>query len=197
MGRKSNARERRDQIIWGLYRCLASNGHEKVTVKMIAESAGLPAGVIHYYFKSKDEIVSTMAEAIVEKYEAALHSRIQESGDIRERVDVVIDFLVDFVFDRDLNRVFHNLIQMAFERRFLHGVMKRMLENYREQVAGVLIEAGAGIDAPYLGAALVAITEGFSVQLMVDPEVFNPSEIRQLLSQAVRFRLPVLDTDSG
>lgn len=189
MGRKSNAPQRREQIIWALFDCLSEKGHEKVTIKEIAAQAKLPPGVIHYYFKSKDEIVSKLAEAILEKYSNILYSRLAEATSSEQRIDFIIDFLVDLIFDRPLNRAFYNLIQMAFEREQLHKVMKTMLKNYREKLAEVFIEAGAGQDSPILGAALVAVTEGFSVQLMVDPRAFKKADVRQLIAVAVRDRL--------
>ena len=189
MGRKSNAPKRREQIVWALYDCLAEKGHEKVTIKEIAAQANLPPGVIHYYFTSKDEIVSILAEAIIEKYSKILDSRVSEASSSEQRIDFIIDFLVDLIFDRPLNRVFYNLIQMAFEREQLHQVMKTMLKDYREKLAEVFIEAGAGQYSPLLGAALVAVTEGFSVQLMVDPKAIKRADVHQLITQAVRDRL--------
>ncbi|UCD33293.1 MAG: TetR/AcrR family transcriptional regulator [Desulfobacterales bacterium] len=189
MGRKSNAPKRREQIVWALYDCLAEKGHEKVTIKEIAAQANLPPGVIHYYFKSKDEIVSILAEAIIEKYSKILDLRVDEASSSEQRIDLIINFLVDLIFDRPLNRVFYNLIQMAFEREQLHQVMKTMLKDYREKLAEVFIEAGAGQYSPLLGAALVAVTEGFSVQLMVDPKAIKRADVDKFITQAVRDRL--------
>ena len=75
MGRKSSAPQRREQIVWALYECLAERGQEKVTIKEIAAQAGLAPGVIHYYFKSKDDIIAGLAEAIVEKYSRMIDER--------------------------------------------------------------------------------------------------------------------------
>ena len=41
-----------------------------------------------------------------------------------------------------------------------------------------------------LGAALVAVTEGFSLQCLVDPKAFKRDEVRQLISQAVENAFP-------
>jgi DNA-binding transcriptional regulator YbjK len=185
MGRKSNAPQRREQIIWALYECLSKKGHEKVTIKEIATKANLPSGVIHYYFKSKDEIVSMLAEAITEKYSKILEEVIAKANSIEQRIESLIDFLVDSIFDYSLNRVFYNLIQMAFEREQLHEVMKKMLMNYRKELALRLEEASAGQESHFLGAALVAIVEGFSVQLMIDQKILKKSDVRQLIVRAV------------
>jgi DNA-binding transcriptional regulator YbjK len=190
MGRKSNASQRRDQIVWALYDCLAEKGHEKVTVKAIAVQAGLPAGVIHYYFASKDDIVSNLAEAIVEKYSKLLDESISEASTTEQRIESAIDFIVDIlIFNRPLNRVFYNLIQMAFERKAVGRVVKNMFTEYRERLARVFEEAGAGRQSQVLGAALVAVTEGFSLQSLVDPGVFERDDVRRLIAQAVRDRL--------
>ena len=190
MGRKSNAHKRREQIIWALYDCLVEKGHEKVSVKEIAAQAGLPSGVIHYYFSSKDDIVSSLAEAIVDKYSTMLNERLIEAASVEQRIEYVTDFIVDIlIFNRPLNRVFYNLIQMTFERKALGKVVKKMFKDYRERLAGIFKEAGVGRESKMLGAALVAVTEGFSAQLIVDPRAFKKIEVRQLIAQAVRDRL--------
>ena len=99
--------------------------------------------------------------------------------------------MMELIFNHALNRVFYNLIQMAFERTELVEVIREMLRNYRKRLGEVMEEAGGGADSPFLGAALVAVTEGFSVQLMVDPKAFRKSEVRRLLRQAINDRLSV------
>ena len=88
MGRKSNAPQRREQIVWALYDCLVEKGHEKVSVKEIAARADLPSGVIHYYFSSKDDIVSNLAEAIVDKYSSMLDERLIEAITADQRIEL-------------------------------------------------------------------------------------------------------------
>ena len=185
MGRKSIASERRDQIIWALYDCLSEKGHEKVTIKVIAGQAKLAPGVIHYYFQSKDEIISSLAEAIIEQYSKTLDSRVAEAESTEQQIENTIDFIVDLIFNRSLARVFYNLIQMTFERKFLENVMKKMFNDYRQQCANIFKEAGVGQESSLLGGALVAIIEGFTVQLMADPKAFKKAYVRQLISKTV------------
>jgi TetR/AcrR family transcriptional regulator, regulator of biofilm formation and stress response len=190
MGRKSNAGKRQDEIIWALYDCLAESGHEKVTVKEIARKANLAPGVIHYYFCSKDEIVASLANAIVDKYSSLMVEKIEAANSVEEKIAFAIDYIVDtLVFNPPLNRVFYNLLQMAYEREELSNVVREMFRNYRRLLVKIFEEANAGRESRMLGGALVAITEGFSVQLMIDPEAFRPDEIRLLLTHAINDRL--------
>lgn len=187
MGRKSNAPQRREEITWALYECLATKGHEKVTTKEIAAQAKLPPGVIHYYFKSKDEIVSTLAQAIVNKYSHQLELCLSDGSSESQRLDSAINFIVDkLIFNPPLNRVFYNLIQMSFERTELRGVMKHMLQDYRKRLAQFFSEAGISGSGYSLGAALVALSEGFSLQLMVEPEAISRTDVHRLILQTLQ-----------
>lgn len=186
MGRKSNAAEKRDQIIWALYECLVEKGHEKVTIKEIATTAGLPPGVIHYYFKNKDEIIATLATAIIDIYSAELQMHLKSGSSPEQRIEIAIAFLIDrLIFNRSLGRVFYNLIQMAFERDELNIVVKDVFKNYRNQFSEIFQAAGGGTESKMRGALLVALAEGFALQLMVDPTAFKREAVYRAIRKAV------------
>jgi len=186
MGRKSIAHKRREQILWALYDCLSEKGHEKVTIKVIAGQAKLAPGVIHYYFQSKDEIVSVLAEAIIEKYGNIFDLRLNEAGLNEQPIDILIDFLVDIILDHPLNHAFYNMVQMSFEREQLQTVMQKMLDSYRNKLSEAIIKSGANRDNPLLGAALLAVTEGTTLQVLMDPKAFKRDDVRQIISAAVQ-----------
>ena len=78
---------------------------------------------------------------------------------------------------------------MTFERKALGKVVKKMFKDYRERLADVFREAGAGSESNMLGAMLVALAEGISAQLVVDPRAFRKADVRQLIAQAIRVHL--------
>ena len=191
MTRKNNAAERRDQIIWALYDCLSEKGHEKITIKVIADKAKLPSGVIHYYFKNKDEIISTLAEAIIKKYSQILDVRVTDAETIEPQIEYTTDFIVDIIFNRSLARVFYNLIQMTFERKFMENVMKKMFYSYRKQCENIYKKAGLVQGIEFAGGELVAIIEGFTVQILINPKTFKKADVHQTISTTIWNRLIV------
>jgi len=186
MGRKSNFEQRRAEIVWALYDCLAEQGHEKVSIKAIAARAGLPHGVIHYYFKSKEGIISDLAQKLVDRYSEKLEARLAKARTARDEISIAVDYIVDeLIFNQPLNRVFYNLIQMAFERESLHGVMTEMFRVYRRRLVDVLTAAGMGRGSRSIGAAVVALAEGFSIQWMIEPGGFTKKDVREALARAI------------
>jgi AcrR family transcriptional regulator len=185
MGRKSIAHKRREQIIWALFECLAEKGHEKVTIKTIAAKAKLSPGIILHYFNSKDEIVSILAEAIIQKYGDIFDSQLDEAKCNKRPSDILIEFLVDIILDHHLNQAFYNMVQMSFEREPLRMVMKTMLESYRNKLAEAIVKTGMNPDNTLLGAKLLAVTEGITLQVLIDPKALKKDDVRQIISAAV------------
>lgn len=191
MSRINKTLERRDQIIWALYDCLSERGHEKITIKMIADKAHLTSGIIHYYFQNKDEIISSLAEAIIKKYSQILDVQVTDAETIEQQIEYTTDFIVDIIFNRSLARVFYNLIQMTFEKKYLENVMKRMFYSYRKQCENIYKEAGLVQGIAFAGGELVAIIEGFTVQILINPKTFKKADVHQVISKTIWNRLNV------
>jgi len=187
LGRKSKAYERREQIVWALYECLSEKGHEKITIKEIAQQAGLPHGVIHYYFKSKDEIVSALVEALQVKYETILSERLRSvSSGRQDLLEIAVDYLTEkHIVDARLNRVFYNLVQMAFERNQIGKALQKAFRTYRDNIIKTLCLSGNKADTTIQAAVIVAIVEGLALQWMIDPGSLNREQLKSTLTRAV------------
>lgn len=186
MGRRVAPELRRSQIIKALYQCLAKAGHETVTVKDIAAKAGMTHGIIHYYFKTKDDIVSGLAESLAEEYADRLTEYLKPLDSQEVVIEALLDFVVDeLVFNRELNRVFYNLVQMAFQRKVLAKAMQRMLRRYRGRAIELFEELGAGDDSRALGYGLVAVIEGLALQWMIEPRYLDRERVRALMGRMI------------
>jgi TetR/AcrR family transcriptional repressor of bet genes len=73
MGRPSNTEQRKQEIVNALLRVMAERGYEKASIQAIAKEAGLAPGLIHYHFKTKQEIllglVNWIASSAIERLE--------------------------------------------------------------------------------------------------------------------------------
>ena len=80
MARSSNTEARRAEITGALLAVIARHGYEKATVQAIAAQAGLAPGLIHYHFKSKQEIlvslIGALAQAAHTRYVAVLGDEV-------------------------------------------------------------------------------------------------------------------------
>jgi len=89
MPRPSNTDERRSQIVEGLMKVMSTSGYNGATIPLIASAAGLTPGLVHYHFKSKQEILIELVTYLV----AFCDHRFEKikATDARSRLAAYID----------------------------------------------------------------------------------------------------------
>jgi TetR/AcrR family transcriptional repressor of bet genes len=69
MPRPSNTDERREQIVGALVKVMAKHGYDGASIADIAKAARLTPGLVHYHFKSKQEILLGALHQLVSQHE--------------------------------------------------------------------------------------------------------------------------------
>jgi AcrR family transcriptional regulator len=193
MGRKSMAKERRAEIAYGLYRCIAARGYANTTVRDIARESNTALGVITHYFESKNEILYTLADHVFEQYKQRFVRFFESHSDTppKNLLKLGIKFVFeDIAGDRDLIAVFQELINLSRHDKKLHVSLKKLYRRYRETVAGFLGECAQGAnvrddDLQKLAAFLVSASEGASDQWSLDPKGIKLSEMTEMAQTLV------------
>ena len=91
MPRKPNTELRRQQIVDGLLKTIASQGYTGATIQAIASASGLTPGLVHYHFRDKREILVTLVEQLTAYASERFHSRAATAMNARERLRAYID----------------------------------------------------------------------------------------------------------
>jgi AcrR family transcriptional regulator len=61
-----------EKILQAAFTVLSQQGYENTSVKQIAEEAGVAQGLVHYHFKSKQQLVLAVLEFVCDKVELGL-----------------------------------------------------------------------------------------------------------------------------
>jgi len=91
MGRPSNKEERRQQIIDGLKAAMAEKGYEKASIQSIAKAAGLSPGLIHYHFKTKQEILVELTNQLSQTSKDRFANKVESASSPIERLYAYIE----------------------------------------------------------------------------------------------------------
>ena len=190
MGRKKIAPERKKEIIGGLYKCLANTGHEQVSVKDIAEAAGVSRGVIHYYFESKKDIMLAVVDDFIEGHETIFRDGLKPIEDPWERLRLFISLAVEHtVVDPEASMFFLNMYQMAMTDEDVRAGAVSSYSHFRG-VVRKLVEYGisrgefAKVDTERFAFLLIGCMEGMWLQVAMNPALFDAAEIESLVYEA-------------
>jgi len=75
MARPSNTEERRAEIVEAMLRVMARQGYAKASVAAVAREAGLAPGLLHYHFRTKQEILL----ALIDRLAGGVRARFEAS----------------------------------------------------------------------------------------------------------------------
>lgn len=195
MPRKKITNQRRKQILDGLFECLARGGHEQITIKDIANAASVSYGVMHYYFKSKKEIVFAFVEDYVRRQEEILRDLGAPDDPSWERLKKTLLFLVEkFIFDQKVDRVFLNLYQMASNDEDIRRCMKKSYQHFRKAIRDIIeygISQGefARVNPEKSALLFVGCVEGLFLQVAMDPALSNKKAVFDLLYENASLQL--------
>lgn len=167
MGRKSNTEERRLQIVGGLLSVMKGFGYEKATIQSIAKAAGLTSGLIHYHFKTKQEILIALVEQMVAQTELRFDALSKGSGSARVRLEALVDARLALGESSDEDAVAAwvvigaEAVTQPEVKTIYQKVIRRQLNLIGGLIAEILKEEGGPTDyALPLAASVVSNMEG-------------------------------------
>ena len=91
MARPSNKEERQGQIVNGLMKAMSKYGYDGASIQLIAKESELTAGLIHYHFKSKEEILL----ALVNELSLLISKRVKQISSSNSTAEKKLDGLID------------------------------------------------------------------------------------------------------
>jgi AcrR family transcriptional regulator len=183
----------REKILEAAFFVLSRQGYENTSIKDIAEEAGVAQGLVHYYFKSKQQLVIAVLFNVCQKMDVYTAEGAAGATAAFENFKVLLR-------DRpDAHTLYIQLIGVGLHDQEIGAGIRENIRTERGRVEGlvrqVLAEREADpTPASAIAGAVWAGVIGIMVQKMVDSE-FNADEAVDAL--AAMSLSAVYSTNSG
>jgi AcrR family transcriptional regulator len=172
---------RREQILRATWRCVAREGFHKTTMADVIAESGLSAGAVYGYFRSKDQILTAIADRSVGTVGQVFQDMLAD-GAAPHPADVLeaaLDQLLDVAVQRDGDLTL--IAVQAWGEAVRGGEIRDMIQPRiaglrdhwvevarRHQAAGGL---APDADPEQVGRALLGLIPGFILQRLLLGEV--------------------------
>lgn len=181
MARKKMGDTRRPQILHGLLEAVAERGFGACNMSDVAEAAGVSRGILHYYFKNKDEMIAALVAHLRDTNLFQFHEEISQVGDAWQKLKASLWYPVN-AFGRGaipLARVWVELWGLGPHHPDVHRFILDVQESLRGHFRKILQEGldkkifAAEMQPARLASVILAALEGLILQLLYDPEHFD------------------------
>ncbi|GAA3050946.1 TetR/AcrR family transcriptional regulator [Streptomyces roseofulvus] len=125
---------RRRQILDGAARCFARNGFHATSMQDVLAEAGLSAGAVYRYFRSKDELIAAIAD----------ETFVRIRGAFAEASEVSPPLLPDVLIARVLTIVLDGGIAGAERQAFARLIIQVWAETLRDETLAKTLAQGFG-----------------------------------------------------
>ena len=178
---RSTKPDTRQKILEAAYGILSRHGYENTSIKDIAEEAGVAPGLVHYYFKSKQQLVLDVLVEVCHKLE--IGGAVGTEG----AQEAYAKFKAMLKSDRATHALYIQLLTVGMhDTEVGAGALKFLREDraHIEQIASQVLAQRE--QNPAAAKAIASVIEaavlGIMIQNLVDPE-FDADEAVDALNE--------------
>ncbi|MBW1801901.1 MAG: TetR/AcrR family transcriptional regulator [Deltaproteobacteria bacterium] len=172
------------EILLSAFQCIVEKGIASASTRAIAKNANLNQGIIHYYFKSKDDLFKKVIEILfnnaINNVEALNHSGLTPP----EKIEAFLDFGHSLIVPRRdewiaINTFWGHAMTVG-------GEMLNLIQNQFRRLQSALIKIlkegeGIGDFSPRardeykdIAIFMIGAVQGLATQYAIDPGQFDP-----------------------
>ena len=167
--------ERAQRILAAMRTSVGTRGAAGSTFDHVAREAGVSRGLLHYYFGSKEQLLVEVVRRDCDARIAVLEERFADADSAEAIVEVLLSQLQALLQDESQS-VVYEVLSASRRSDYIRDELAEVYNRWREHLADVLREKErAGVikpraDAAAVAAVVLALGDGFGLQLVSDPE---------------------------
>ena len=179
---------RRDQILAAAARCVAREGFHKTTMAAVIAEAGLSAGAVYGYFKSKNEIIKAIADRALGQAAHHLHDLVEREEPVHpaDAVEVFLRQVTAPVVEGgvDLPRIAVQAWAEAVRDPEVHALAREKMLALRDALESVVLRCRrdgtlpADLDPAQAAQVLFGLLPGFVLQRLILGDVTPESYVQ-------------------
>lgn len=174
--------QRRIDLIEGTIRSVAAHGLAGTTVQTISAAAGASRGLVAHYYGNKGELLVAAYRHLCDTIAQTMGDAARASGKAAaDRIDAMLQAVFGPpIFEPVKLSAFLTFWHEARTDPAMAAINHELYRDYRAVVARLFeragVERGVTVDARIAAIGLIALIDGFWVELTIDPEAFSVAD---------------------
>ena len=182
---------RRAQLTRAAYKVVGEKGYNEFTIKDIAVEAGLSTGLVHYYFKNKEELLFTLLKEMNANLKYNLNKTLTVLEEPQDKLLAFCDEAFDLL---NKEKAYFSVIidfwgQINRNKRIRQANIK-LFQSYRDEITAILKEGAAkgvfmAVDVQLTSVIIVSLIQGTIIQYVIDTEAFDYREYTAKIKEQI------------
>lgn len=177
--KNNTSQKRRSQLTKAAYKVVARKGYYNFTIKDIAKESGLSAGLVHYYFKDKEDLLLNLIREMNKNLKKYLNRALSESDSPADKLMIFCDQAFQLVeTEKDYFYVLIDFWTQINHNARIKKANEKLFWSYREEIGVILregVEKGVFIDMDidFSATVIISLIQGTIIQYVIDKKAFD------------------------
>lgn len=128
------------KILISAFQCISSKGYANVSLRDIAEHAGVVLSQLNYYYKNKEGLFTEVIKALSNKYLTEIEEVLKKGNSSKERLSQVISYFDNILREHpELFKVLYEITGMALWSSVFRDLIQTLYKNLSNLIEKYII----------------------------------------------------------
>ena len=178
MGLSGDKDQKAEMILAAVRTVLAENGYMGTTINLVAKKAEVSRGLLHYYFKNKEEMLARVIKENMQASVLMITSVFEKNSSPQGFAKGIVDLLKEVMaHDPHFFNVFFEGFAVARQSDIVRNELVSLYGKFRLALEGCLEKAqkeniiNPKLPVQSLAAIITSLIDGLGLQLLTEPEL--------------------------
>jgi len=184
--------ERRQRIFEAVFDVVVQAGIGQVTLRAVADAAGLAIGSVRHYFSSRDELISAASEEVIDRITVRIAAHRDRLDGSKDRLAIAEDMLCELLPLTELESrevlVWLEIVTSGRTDPVLSASADRLFTGSRT-LAGLIVmhaELAPKAESALETERLAALIDGLALRASLHPDQLPPALARSVVRRHLR-----------
>ena len=164
------------EILLAAFKCISAKGYANVSLRDIADEAGVVLSQLSYYYKNKEGLFAEVIKMLMQKYLMEVENCLQKGATANEKTLSLVKYFQEMLVERpEIFKLLHDFTNMAIwsvsSRKLLRSLFKDLSNLIEQHIFSnvAVIDNLKGYPPKSMARMLLGTVFGIAIQVILDP----------------------------
>jgi AcrR family transcriptional regulator len=176
------------KILTAAFRCISTKGYANVSLRDIADEAGVVLSQLNYYYKNKEGLFTEVIKIAIQKYLVEIENNLQKGATIKEKMASLIKYFQEMLSETpELFRLLYDFIGMSIWSDPVGKLLRQLFQDLSDLIEKKVL-MNIAVNGKFMGYSTKAVARmiigalfGITIQSILDPEKETFSDALQMI----------------
>jgi AcrR family transcriptional regulator len=176
------------KILTAAFNCISTKGYANVSLRDIADEAGVVLSQLNYYYKNKEGLFTEVIKTAIQMYLQEIENNLQKGTTIKEKMSFLTKYFRKMLIETpELFRLLYDFIGMSMWSDSFSKLLRQLFQDLSDLIEKNIL-MNISINGKFMGYSpkiiarmIIGALFGITIQSILDPEKETLSDALNLI----------------